>query len=451
MSKHAILALDIGTTKVTAIIAHNDLNSRINILGVGNSKSNGLNKGSIVDIDLASNTINDAITAAKASSDTVIEKVFISISGTHSTSLRSTGAVNIQSGQITHNEINQVLQMALYNAKVIPDYEVIHVLPLYFKIDDSNEINNPLHMHGSRLEVYANIVTVKKTALVNLQNALKKSSLEVTNFVLNGYASSIAVLEDDQKRLGTAILDLGGSTSELTIFKGQTISYNDFISIGSEHITSDLSIMLHTPYNAANMIKNQYGTLLPTKNDHILDQNQVISKVKVPLLGNESETKEISLVQIQPIIHARVEELLCILKDKIVVSGMNDHIDGGVIITGGMSKIIGLEELAKKVFNHIPVKIATPINIQNGYIDFNDGSMSTIAGLLKYALDIDPSFELDSNKELRKKVEEKKQANDISLNKHSNNDKDNDKDLHTIKLDDARDKGSFWTTVKKWI
>ena len=216
----------------------------------------------------------------KQSTDANIESTFISISGTHAKSLRSSGAVNVQSGQITHNEINQVLQMALYNAKIIPDYEVIHVLPLYFKIDDTNEVNNPLNMHGSRLEVYANIVTVRKTALVNIQNTLKRSNLDVTNFVLNGYASSISVLESDQKKLGTAVLDLGGSTSELTIFKGQTISYNDFISIGSEHITNDLSIILHTPYNAANMIKNQYGTLLPVGGNQTLMENQMISKVK---------------------------------------------------------------------------------------------------------------------------------------------------------------------------
>jgi cell division protein FtsA len=161
--------------------------------------------------------------------------------------------------------------------------------------------------------------------------------------------------------------------------------------------------MLHTPYNAANMIKNQYGTLLPAKNDNILDETQTISKVKIPILGNESETKEIPLVQIQPIIHARVEELLCLLKDKIIASGMSNKIDGGVVITGGMSKIIGLQKLASKIFDNVPVKVSTPINIQNGYIDFNNPSMSTIVGLLLYELDNENSFELDSNSDLHAK------------------------------------------------
>ena len=231
MNNHAILAIDIGATKITTIIAQNDLNYRINILGVGNVKSAGVNKGSIVDIDLASNAIDEAISMARSSCNAIIDITFIAISVSHAKALRSNGAVNIQSGQITHNEINQVLQMALYNAKIIPDYEVIHVLPLYFRIDDLNEISNPLNMHGSRLEVYANIITTKKTTLVNIQNALKKSNLEVAKFVLNGYASSIAVLEDDQKKLGSVVLDLGGSISEMTIFKGQTIIYLSLIHI----------------------------------------------------------------------------------------------------------------------------------------------------------------------------------------------------------------------------
>ncbi len=442
MNNHAILALDIGTTKVTAIVAQNDLNNRINILGVGSVKSNGINKGSIVDIEQASLVINDAITTATQSSNAIIESTFISISGTHTKSLRSSGGVNVSNGQITHNEINQVLQMALYNAKVIPDYEVIHVLPLYFKIDDSNEINNPLNMHGSRLEVYANIVTTKKTALVNIQNALKDSNLEVNNFILNGYASAIAVLEDDEKRLGTAILDMGGSTSELTIFKGQTIAYNDFIAIGSEHITEDLSIILHTPYNAANMIKNQYNSLLP-----IQVSDDSISKVKIPLLGNETETKEIPLIQIQPIIHARVEELLIILKEKIIASGMSDYIDGGIVITGGMSQIKGLKQLAQQVFEDIPVKISNPINIQNGYIDFNTPTMSTIAGILKYALDSDPFFELDSNKNLRKKIEPKIEEI-VSTSESLNTLKEN---VTLPKPDTNQQPNTIWDKIGKWL
>ena len=442
MNNNAILALDIGTTKVIAIVAQNDLKNRINILGVGNCKSEGIDKGSIIDLEQSSAAITDAISTARQSSSVNIESTYVSISGAHTRSIRGAGAVNVQSGHISTNEINQVLQMALYNAKIIPEYEVLHVLPLYFKIDDANEISNPLNMNGSRLEVYANIITVKKSAIANIQNTLKSSQIDIINFVLNGYASSLAVLEDDQKRLGTAVLELGGSTSELTIFKGNTVAYNDFVAIGSENITSDLSIILHTPYNAANMIKNQYSSLLPIKVD-----GSTISKVKIPLLGNETETKEIPLVQIQPIIHARIEELLLILKEKIKLSGMSDKIDGGIVITGGIAQIDGIGQLAQKIFEHMPVRISNPINIQNGYIDFNTPILSTIAGLVRYGLDADPFFELDSKKELRGKKEDEK----IKVSKEANINIQIEEPISKIKIDDKKSKKSFWEKVGKWL
>ena len=450
MNNNAILTLDIGTTKTTAIVAQNDFNNRINILGVGNSRSNGIDKGSIVDIDMASNMINEAISKARQSSENTISSTFVSLSGVHTKSIRSCGTVNIQSGQISHNEIHQVLRMALHKADLIPEYDAIHVLPLYFKIDDSNEINNPLNMNGSRLEVYVNIITAKKTALVNIQNTLKDSNLEVTNFVLNSYASSIAVLENDQKRLGTILFDLGGSTSELSIFKGNTIAYNDFVEIGSEHITSDLSILLHTPYDAANMIKNQYGSLIPLSSDDEKLETRHISKVKIPLLGSDNETKEIPLVQIQPIIHARVEELLGLLKDKLLLSGMNDQIDGGIVITGGMSQIQGIKELAQKVFPNMPIRISNPIIIQNGYIDFNTPVMSTSAGLLRYALDTDPFFELDSNQNLRQKEEPAPQVTKTTKIQVQSQAEENH--LEEISIDiDTKPKTSFWSRIGKWL
>ncbi|VAY87031.1 Cell division protein FtsA [hydrothermal vent metagenome] len=446
MNNNAILALDIGSTKITAIIAQNDLNNRINILGVGNLKSNGINKGSIVDINLASDTVNKAIDIAKKSCEIDIQKTFVSISSANSKSVRSSGVASIQSGQITYNEINQVLQMALYNANIIPEYEAIHVLPLYFKIDDSSAIINPLNMYGSRLEVYVNIVTVKKTTLINTQNTLKKSNILATNFVLSGYASSIAILTNEQKKIGIAVFDLGGSTSELTVFQNGTISYNDCIPIGSENITSDLSIMLHTPYKAANMIKNQYGTLVITEDDYNISENQTISKVKIPLLGNESESQEIPLTKIQPIIHARIEELLILLKDKLISSNMLEHINGGIVITGGMSKTIGIKELANKIFDDIPIKISTPINIGNGYIDFNNPALSTIVGLLQYALDTDPFFEIDSNKELRKKVEKQKITNDIAINTIKQEDT-----FSSIDIKDNIKENTLWDKLGKWL
>ena len=448
----SILAIDIGTTKVVSIVAKNDNNNKINILGIGKSISNGIKKGTIVDIDLASTSIKNAVDIARSSSTTSIDKTIVSISGIHTISRRSGGSVNIPTGYITAKEIEAVLKIALYDARIVPEYEAIHVIPLYFKVDNNDSIENPLNMHGSRLEVYANIITAKKTSLTNIQSALKTSNLEVTSFVLNSYASSIATLLDEQKLSGTAVLDIGGSTTEIAIFKNKSILFNDVVPIGSEHLTNDLSIMLHTPLSAASEVKKNYASLIPK-----VDSTNTITKVKIPILGNENELQEISLDHIQPMIHARVEEILLLSKEKLISSGMFDTIHG-VVITGGMSNIPGIDLLTKKVFPNIPVKRANPINIQNGYINFNDATLSTIVGLLFYGLDSDPSFELDYNKQLRKKVIQEKiikkepEIKQESIENESNHSSINDNLSNlNIKKEEKSVVSSWWKKMMEWL
>ena len=428
---NSILAIDIGTTNIIAIVASNDYSNKINILGVGQTKSEGIKKGNIVDIDKASQCINDAVATATNSSGTQTAKAVVSISGANTKTLMSNGVVNIPSGQITHNDIKQVLKMALYNAQVISDYEVIHVLPIFFRVDDGTTITNPLNMNGSRIEVSVNIITAKKTSLTNVRNALKQVNLEVDKFVLSGYANAISTLNDDQKKLGAAVINLGGTTSQFVVQKGSTVLYNDFLPIGSENITHDIVSTFHTPYSAANMIKKQYATLLPYDAN---ENENSIKKVKLPLLGNESESKEISLEQIQPIIHARIEETLSIIYDRLVDSAAIESIDGGIVLTGGMTYIPGIKELATEIFKDIPVRISNPKNIQNGYINFNIPTMSTIVGLLLYELDCDNVFELDSNTNLLQ-MNTKKQTDDHAMSdikEIKNNKHDSSESLNNI-------------------
>jgi cell division protein FtsA len=408
----AILTLDIGTTKVNATVAHNDLSNRINILGFATVKSAGINKGSIVDLDLATESILEAIKLASQSSSATIDEVYVSISSVHTKCIRSNGAININSGQITTKEVSKVLDMVSYNANIIPDHDVIQVLPLKFKIDNTTEVENPLKMHGTRLEVSANIISAHKSVLTNIKSILSRINIENIKFISNGYAAALSLVKDDQKKLGVMIFDLGGSVSELTLFKNDSIIYSDSLPIGSENISNDLSILLHTPYQAANMIKNQYGTLLPLNISNLDNADTQITKVKIPILGNESQTSEIPLAHIQPIIHARVEELLFLIKDKINNSGLENYMDGGIILTGGLTNLQGIEQLTKKIFTNIPIKISNPINIQNGYIDFNTPTMSSSVGLLLYALDQNPPLQLDSSKQLKCKIEQEKDEED---------------------------------------
>ena len=454
MSK-SILAIDIGTTSVVCVIAQNDLNNKINILGVGKSDSDGIKNGAIVDIDKASFSIKNAVDASKSSSNTEIISSIVSISGIHTRSIRSNGFINIPSGLITKKEITQVLTMALYDASIIPDYDVIHVIPLYFKVDDNNTIDNPLNMNGTRLEVYTNIITAKKTSLNNIQSSLKRSNIEVDNFVLSSYASTLATLDDELKKLSTAVIDLGGSTSELALFKNKSLTYNTIIPIGSEAITKDLSIMLHTPFGAADEVKKTYSTLLKKTT---IDEN-TITKVKVPILGNESDSKEVSLDLIQPMVHARVEEILCLLYEKLEQSGLDDTINT-IILTGGMSKIPGIDALTKKVFSNESVKISNPKNIQNGYINFQDPSLSTIVGLLLYSLEKNPFFELNSNKQLKEQIQTQEKisiaeevkitTNDIS-SKQDNTQIDSLESLNNIHKQQKEEKTSFVSKIWKKI
>ena len=453
---NSILAIDIGTTNIIAIVASNDFSNKINILGVGQSKSEGVQKGNITDINLAGNSINEAVSTALNSSGAILNKAVVSLSGANTKTLRGNGVVNIPSGQITQNDIKQVLKMALYNAQIIADYEVIHVLPIFFRVDDGATISNPLSMNGSRIEVSVNIITAKKTALVNVRNALKQANLEVDKFVLSGYANAISTLEEDQKKLGSAVINLGGTTTQLVVQKGSTILYNDFLPIGSEHITNDISVTFHTPYSAANMIKKQYATLLPSKeNDSENELN--IKKVKLPTLGNETESKEISLDQIQPILHARIEETLCIIYDKLLESAAIESIDGGIVLTGGMTHIPGIKELASKIFTNIPVKIANPRNIQNGYINFNTPSMSTIVGLLLYELDSENNFELDSNSELRKDNSIQSQNNQMQQHVQNNqipqSSLNDIQEIKTVKKQEKKTKGlsGIFDKLSRWL
>lgn len=463
MSNKTLLAIDVGSTSITAVIAKNNPDGKINILGTGTSRSEGINKGSITNIEVASKAIKKAVNIARGSTSEVIDSSVISISGAYTKGLRSLGSVNVPNGIITETEINQVMQMALYNATIIPEYEVVHVLPIFFKVDDSKDVENPLNMNGSRLEVSVYIVTAKRTALTNVKSALKAAGIELTNFVLDGYASAISLLDEQQNKFGATVINIGGTTTEFVSYKGSAVVYNGFIPVGSNHITNDLSVMLHTPPNAAETLKIKYGNLLKLSDSEELS----IKKVKIPRIGDEQSTTEVSLDHIQTIIHARVEEILVLIKNKLKNSGIQENIGAGIVITGGMSQLSGIKELAIKVFENIPVKISNPINIKNGYMNFDDPTMSTIVGLLFYSLYENRTFELDSNKNLMKKAIKKEEIpvsqttkqtvvkeENVSENANTKEplEKEDTTRLPTLsKKDKGRGMSRFWSKVSEWF
>ena len=463
-----LLAIDIGSANITAIIARNNLDYKINILGTGSYKSDGINKGVISNIEVASKCIKEAVLLAKRNTTEQIDSTVVSISGAYTKGLRSSGSVNIPNGLITENEINQVLQMALYNATIIPEYEVVHVIPIFFKIDDSADVENPLNMNGSRLEVSVYVVTAKKTSLTNIKSALKIAGISVNNFVLDGYATAISVLDEQQKKFGATVINLGSTTTEYVCYKGSSLIYDGFIPVGSNHITNDLSVMLHTPPIAAEKIKTEYGDLLKT-NEELANK-----KVRTPRIGDEKNSSEVSLEHVQTIIHARVEEVLTLIRNNLKKSGIHENLGTGIVITGGMSKLVGMKELATLVFDDLPVKISNPINIKNGYMSFEDEKMATIVGLLLYSLEPNRNFELDSNKNLikKRKMQESIEKVDNIISIEESNEKfvqePNEQKLkqeeYTIKGDhnttilptiskDKKGKGmsKFWNVITEWF
>lgn len=394
--KRTVLAIDIGSTKVCALIAEIDDDNNATIIGAGISKAQGLRKGSITNIELASKSIKSALNDAKRVAGTELRSAIVSISGAYTKSLNSSGIVNIPNKEITLNEIQRVMHTSLYNANIPNEFEVLHALPYNFKVDDQDFIEDPLGMNASRLEVETHIITTQKSNLNNLRKAVKAAGVEVESVVLSGYASAIAVLNADEKELGAAVVDMGGNTSNIVIHSGHAIRYNDFLGVGSNHITNDLSMALHTPLHTADNVKINYGSLYAPSNDLI----------ELPVIGDETSSHEVSLEVVHNVIYARVEETLMIIAQSIEKSGLKEHMGAGVVLTGGFTKIEGLRELAVAILDNMPVRLAKPTDVGGLFDTLRDPSYSGAVGLIKYLADGYTAYEIDVNRRMRHAGEE---------------------------------------------
>ena len=412
MSK-TVLAIDVGSTKICAIIAQINDDNKITVIGAGVSKAQGLKKGTITNIELASRSIEEAVNDAKRVSGSAINTAVVSMSGTYTKSLDSSGIVNLTSKEVGIKDIERVMQTSLYNAKIPNEYEVLHALPYNFKVDEQDLIDDPLGMNASRLEVETHIITTQKSSLSNLKKALKGAGIEVENIILNGYASAIAVLDESEKELGVAVIDMGGTSCNIVIHVGNSIRYNDFLGVGSNHITNDLSMALHTPLNVANSIKLTYGSL----------SNESSDLIEIPKIGDENSKHEVSLAVVHDVILARVEETLMILAKIIENSGLKDQIGAGVVLTGGFAKMEGIKEYASVFFDSKPVRIAKPKELDGLFENLRSPEFSCAIGLVMHSAGGYTPYEIDVNKRVRHANEtpiESKSANlkeEIKLDK----------------------------------
>ncbi|MDD2974701.1 MAG: cell division protein FtsA [Aliarcobacter cryaerophilus] len=404
------LTINIGSSVTSAVISKPkyDLDNSIEILGFGVQDSVGVNKGLITNIEDVSRTIKDAILQAKESVTETIGTTVVSISGNYTRGIKATGYVTIPNGLVSETDINQAMQMALSNSIILPDYDVVHVIPLFFKVDDQ-EVENPFNMNGSKLEASVYIVTAKRNALINIKSALRIFGIDDVRFVLDSYAASLAVLDEQQKRIGAVVINLGASTTEFVYHKGNSIIYNGFIPVGSKNITNDLSLMLNTPLRTAEKIKIEYGSLIK---DYFGNGEVGPSNVGVSQINDEEYFKEFPLGHIQTIIHARVEELLVLVKNELKKNALLDNIGSGIVLTGGMSELGGIKELTKNIFEKIPVTVSAPKNLPNSFrVSFDEPNMATVVGLIMFALGMNRGYQLDSSKKLIRPIR-KGQVND---------------------------------------
>lgn len=421
------LAIDIGSTNISAVIA-NIHNNKVQIVGHGTSESQGIKKGVISNIELAANSIKKAVNDAKRVSGTNVSNAIVNISNAYAKSITSRGIIHLPNNEIDIKEINRVMQASLYNARIPDEYEVVHILPYNFTVDDQEFIEDPFGMNAARLEVDVNIILVQKSSLSNLKKAVRSSGIEIDSIVLSGYASAITSTTNEEKSQGVAVIDLGGQTSDLVVYTGNSIRYNDFLGVGSNHISNDLSMALHTPFQVAENIKFNYTNLLEVTNETI----------EVPVIGDENTMKSVSLEMIYNVVFARVEETLMLLAKSLENSNLQSQIGAGIILTGGMTKLKGIRELAQSIFTGISVRLAQPHNIDGLFDELKDPSYSTVIGLLLYKAGHHTPYEIDFKQQLlHTKERYKDNLSDINLNKGGNNKNEQRKELK-IELEETQ-------------
>lgn len=392
-----ILGIDVGSSKICAVIA-SVRDGVPHIIGVGRHRSQGLKKGLVVNIDLASKAIKAAVEEAKSQAEGTesINKAIVSVSGAYTKSVLSSGVYNVTENEITIREIGKALNNAVYNASIPQEFDVIHVLPYKFRLDEQDHIEDPMGMTGRRLEVFAHIVTAQHSSLENLRRTIQLAGVEIQNIVLASYASSIAVLSDDEKNLGVACIDIGGSTCEIMIHDGNAMRYNNFFGVGSHHITSDLAITLNTKISAAEEVKIRYGDLGIKSDSETGGQMQSDQMIEVPSVGVDEAVHFVELAKAQAVIKARVLETFGVLARYIDQSGLKDRLGAGIVLTGGMMNMQGIRDLAKVFFHNMPTRISKTIEMPGIYDELRDPSYSTVLGLIWYGAGKCTNYERDS-------------------------------------------------------
>jgi cell division protein FtsA len=349
-SKNLIVGLDIGTSKIAAIVAEMKPEGGFEVVGMGSAPSRGLKKGVVVNIESTVNAIQRALEEAELMADCKIRDVWTGIAGSHIRSFNSHGMVAIKDREVAQTDVDRVVE----TAKAIPiptDQQILHVLNQEFVIDGQEDVREPLGMSGVRLEVKVHIVTGAVSAAQNIMKCVRRCGLEVNDLILQPLASAMAVLSEDEKDLGVCLVDIGGGTSDIAVFTQGAIRHTAVIPIAGDQITNDVAMALRTPTKEAEEIKRRYGCALR----ELADPQEM---VEVPGVG-ERGPKKMSRQTLAEVIEPRVEELYSLVQAELRRSGFEELLSSGIVITGGSAAMQGMVELGEEVF-HMPVRLGLP-------------------------------------------------------------------------------------------
>jgi cell division protein FtsA len=345
-----IVGLDIGTSKIVAIVAELQPEGTLKVIGLGQHVSRGLKKGVVVNIESTMQSIQRALEEAELMADCKINNVYTGIAGSHIKSLNSHGMVKIKDAEVSQMDVDRVIETA--RAIALPaDQQILHILTQEFIVDGQEDVREPLGMSGMRLEVKVHIVTGAVAAAQNIVKCIKRCGIEVSDLILQPLASSLAVLTEDEKELGVCLVDIGGGTTDIAVFKQGAIRHTAVVPIAGDQMTNDVAVAFRTPTQAAEEIKIKHGCALR----QLADPREI---VEVPGVDGR-DPRQLSVQTLAEVLEPRVVELYELVLNELRRSGMEEMIASGIVVTGGSAMMRGMVELGEEIF-HMPVRLGMP-------------------------------------------------------------------------------------------
>ena len=375
--KKMIVGLDIGTSKVVAIVGEIGPDGAIEVVGIGSNPSRGMKKGVVVNIESTVQSIQRAVEEAELMAGCQIHSVYVGIAGSHIRSLNSHGSVAIKDREVYSHDLERVIDAA--QAVAIPaDQKILHILPQEYVIDNQEGIKEPLGMSGVRLEAKVHLVTCAVNAAQNVEKCIRRCGLDVEEIILEQLASSYSTLTEDERELGVCLVDIGGGTTDIAIFTEGSIRHTGVIPIAGDQVTNDIAMALRTPTQHAEEIKIKYACALT-------QLAGAAETIKVPSVGDRPP-RDLSRQALAEVVEPRYDELFTLVQAELRRSGFEDMVPAGIVLTGGTAKMEGVVELAEEIF-HMPVRVGYPQTVQGLTDIVRNPIYATSVGLLQYALE----------------------------------------------------------------